>query len=88
MCKRISMGEGNVAIYAMPNCFLLNKICLNQTNVQNLGWLVVSWRGTVCHLSCEEIVEGAEAVEIAIMLWGMHYVTTEMSAMNLRKKWA
>ena len=25
-------GEGIVALYAMPNPFLLNKICLNQIN--------------------------------------------------------
>ena len=30
MCDSCSPGEGNVVLYATPNPFLLNKICLNQ----------------------------------------------------------
>ena len=28
--EKIRAGEGNIALYATPNPFLLNKVCLNQ----------------------------------------------------------
>ena len=49
-------GEGNVALYATPNPFLLNKICLNQTFIHLHIYPNLSSRNTTKRRKLEQNV--------------------------------